>query len=84
MANRWGNETATDFIFWGYKITTDGDCNHEIKRLLLLGRKYITNLGSMLKSRDYTLLTKVRLVKAKIFPVVMYECESWNIKKAEH
>ena len=85
MANKWGNNGNSDrLIFLGPKITTDGDCNHEIKRLLLLGRKYITNLGSMLKSRDYTLLTKVRLVKAMVFPVVMYRYESWTIKKAEH
>ena len=76
-------ETVSDFIFWGSKITTDGDCNHEIKRCLLLGRKVMTNLDSMLKSRDITLPTKVRLVKAMIFPVVMYGCESWTVKKAE-
>ena len=73
-----------DFIFWGSKITADGDCSHEIKRLLLLGRKAMTNLDSILKSRDITLLTKVRLVKAMVFPVVMYGCEKWTIKKAEH
>ena len=73
-----------DFIFLGSKITADGDCSHEIKRRLLLGRKDMTNLDSMLKSRDITLLTEVRLVKAMAFPVVMYECESWTIKKAEH
>ena len=72
-----------DFIFWGSKITADGDCSHEIKRCLLLGRKVMTNLDSILKSRDITLPTKVRLVKAVVFPVVMYGCESWTIKKAE-
>ena len=72
-----------DFIFCGSKITADGDCSHEIKRHLLLGRKVMTNLDSILKSRDITLSTKVHLVKAMIFPVVMYECESWTIKKAE-
>ena len=77
-------ETASDFIFWGSKITADGDCSHEIKRRLLLGRKIMTNLDSTFKSRDVTLPTKVRLVKAMIFPVVMYGCESWTIKKAEH
>ena len=77
-------ETMSDFIFWGSKITADGDCSHEIKRRLLLGRKAMTNLDSMLKSRDITLPTKVRLVKAIIFPVVMYGCESWTIKKTEH
>ena len=77
-------ETVTDFIFLGSKITADGDCNHEIKRHLLLGRKVMTNLDSILKSRDITLSTKVRLVKALVFSVVMYECESWAIKKAEH
>ena len=76
-------ETVSDFIFLGSKITTEGDCSHEIKRHLLLGRKVITNLDSMLKSRDITLSTKVRLVKAIVFPVVMYGCESWAIKKAE-
>ena len=76
-------ETATDFIFWGSKITTDGDCSLEIKRRLLLGRKAMTNLQSILKSRDITLPTKVHLVKAMVFPVVMYGCESWTIKKAE-
>ena len=74
----------TDFIFLGSKITADGDCSHEIKRLLLLGRKVMINLHSILKSRDITLPTKVHLVKAMIFPVVMYGCESWTIKKAEH
>ena len=77
-------ETVTDFIFLGSKITADGDCSHEIKRSLLLGRKVTLSLDSILKSRDITLPTKVRLVKAIIFPVVMYECESWTIKKAEH
>ena len=76
-------ETASDFIFLGSKITADGDCSHEIKRLLLLGRKVMTNLDSILKSRDIALLTKVHLVIAMIFPVVMYGCESWTIKKAE-
>ena len=76
-------ETATDFIFLGSKITVDGDCSHEIKRHLLLGRKAMTNLDSILKSRDITLLTKVHLVKAMVFPVVMYGCESWTVKKAE-
>ena len=77
-------ETVRDFIFGGSKITADGDCSHEIKRPLLLGRKAMTNLDSILKSRDITLPTKVRLVKALVFPVVMYGCESWTIKKAEH
>ena len=77
-------ETVADFIFLGSKITADGDCLHEIKRRLLLGRKAMTNLDSILKSRDITLPTKVHLVKAMIFPVVMYGCESWAIKKAEH
>ena len=77
-------ETVTDFILGGSKITADGDCSHEIKRHLLLGRKVMTNLDSILKSRDITLLTKVRLVKAVAFPVVMYGCESWTIKKTEH
>ena len=77
-------ETATDFIFLGSKITADGDCSHEIKRCLLLGRKAMTNLDSMLKSRVMTLLTKVHLVKAMVFPVVMYGCESWIVKKAKH
>ena len=76
-------ETVTDFIFLGSKITTDGDCSHEIKRCLLLGRKIMTNLESILKSRDIILATKVCLVKAMVFPVVMYGCESWTIKKAE-
>ena len=77
-------ETVTDFIFLGSKITADGDSSHEIKRYLLLGRKAMTNLDSILKSRDITLPTKVHLVKALVFPVVMYRCESWTIKKAEH
>ena len=76
-------ETVTDFILGGSKITADGDCNHEIKRRLLLGRKAMTNLNGMLKSRDVTLLTKVHLVKAVVFPVVMCRCESWTVKKAE-
>ena len=76
-------ETETDFIFLGSKITADGDCSHEIKRRLLLGRKAMANLDSILKSRDITLLTKVHIVKAMVFPVVMYGCESWTIKKAE-
>ena len=77
-------ETVTDFTFGGSKITADGDCSHEIKRQLFLGRKAMTKLDSILKSRDITLPTKVRLVKAMVFPVVMYGCESWTIKKAEH
>ena len=76
-------ETGSDFIFSGSKITADGDCSHEIKRRLLLGRKVVTNLNSIFKSRDITLSTKVRLVKAMVFPVVMYGCESWTVKKAE-
>ena len=76
-------ETVSDFIFWGSKITADGDCSHEIKRCLLLGRKVLTNLDSILKSRDITLPTKVHLVKAMVFPVVMYGCEIWMVKKAE-
>ena len=76
-------ETVREFMFWGSKITADGDCRHEIKRRLLLGRKAMTNLDSILKSRDITLPTKVHLVKAMVFPVVMYGCESWTIKKAE-
>ena len=84
MADKWGNkETVSDFIFLGSKITAGGDCSHEIKRRLLLGRKVMTNLDSIFKSRDITLLTKVHLVKAMVFPVVMYECESWTVKKAE-
>ena len=77
-------ETAADLIFGGFKITADGECSHEIKRRLLLGRKAMTKLDSILKSRDIILSTKVRLVKAMVFPVVMYGCESWTIKKAEH
>ena len=76
-------ETVTDFLFMDYKITADGDCSHEIKRHLLLGRKAMTNLDSMLKNRDITLPTKVLVVKAMIFPIIMYGCESWTIKKAE-
>ena len=76
-------ETVSDFIFGGSKITADGDCSHEMKRRLLLGRKVMSNLDSMLKSRDVTLSTKVRLVKAMVFPGVMYGCESWTVKKAE-
>ena len=76
-------ETVVDFILLGFKITTDGDCSHEIKRCLLFGRKVMTNLDSILKSRDVTLSTKICLVKAMVFPVVMYGCESWTIKKAE-
>ena len=84
MAHRCGNSVnSSDFIFWGSKIIADGDCSHEIKRCLLLGRKVMTNLDSIFKSRDVTLSTKVRLVKALVFPVVMYGCESWSIKKAE-
>ena len=81
MGKRW---KVTDFIFLGYKITADGDCSHEVERCLLLGRKAMTNLDSILKSRDITLLTKVHLVKAMVFSVVVYGCESWTIKKAEH
>ena len=77
-------ETVSDFILGGSKITADGDCSHEIKRRLLLGRKAMTNLDSIVKSRDITLSTKVHLVKAVVFPVVMYVCESWTLKKAEH
>ena len=73
-------KTVSDFIFWGFKITADGDCSHEIKRHLLLGRKFMTNLDSMFKSRDITLPTKVRLIKAMVFPMVMYGCESWTVK----
>ena len=76
-------ETVSDLIFWGSKITADGDCSHEIKRRLLLGRKVMGNLDSIFKSRDITLLTKVHLVKAMVFPVVMYGCESWTVKKAD-
>ena len=85
MANGWGKmETVTDFIFLGSKITADGNCSHEIKRCLVLGRKAVTSLHSVLKSRDITLSTKVLLVKAMVFPVVMYRCERWTIEKAEH
>ena len=85
MGNRWGNlGNSVRFYFLGFKITADGDCNQEIKRHLLLGRKVMTNLDSILKSRDITLATKVHLVKAMVFPVVMYGCESWTVKKAEH
>ena len=87
MANKWGNSGNSGRPFWGgggSKITADGDCSHEIKRCLLLGRKVMTNLNSILKSRDITLPTKVRLVKAMVFPVVIYGCESWTRKKAEH
>ena len=85
MANRWGKvETVTDFIFLGFKITADIDCSHEIKRRLLLGRKAMTNLDRLLKSRDIMLQTKIHLVKAMVFPVVIYECEIWTTKKAEH
>ena len=84
MGNRWRkSETASDFIFWGSKITADGDCSHETKRRSLLERKVMTNLDSIFKSRDITLPTKVHLVKAMVFPVVMYGCESWTVKKAE-
>ena len=84
MANRWEKmEIGTDFIFLSSKITTDGDCSHEIKRHLFFGRKAMVNLDSILKSRDITLLTRIHLVKAVVFPVVMYGCESWTIKKAE-
>ena len=85
MANRRRKSGSSDrFYFWGSKITADCDCSHEIKRHLLLGRKAMTNLDSVLKSRDITLPTKVRIVKAMVFPVVMYGCESWTVKKAEH
>ena len=85
MANRWGNDVNSDRLYFGgSKTTTDGDCSHEIKRRLLLGRKVMTNLDSIFKSRDITLPTKVHLVKATVFPVVMYRCEIWTIKKAEH
>src|SRR5574341_1992289 len=84
MGNRWGNSgNSVRLYFWGSKITADDNCSHEIKRRLLLGRKVMTNLDSLLKSRDITLPTKVRLVKAMVFPVVMYGCESWTVKKAE-
>ena len=85
MTNRWGNNGNSERLYiLGFKITTDDDCNHEIKRHLLLGRKAMTNINSILKSRDITLPTKVHLVKAMAFPVVMYGCESWTLKKAEH
>ena len=84
MANRETMETMRDFILGGSIITTDGNCSHEIKRHLLLGRKAMTNLNSILKSRDITLVTKVHLVKGMVFPVVIYGCESWTLKKAEH
>ena len=86
MANRWENNGNSERLHFGVgsKITLDGDCSHEIKRHLLLGRKAMTNLDSILKSRDITLPTKVQLVKAMVFPVVMYGCESWTLKKAEH
>ena len=77
-------EVETDFLFFGFKITGDGDCSHEIRKCLLLGRKTMTNLDSVLKSRDITLLTTIHIVKAVVFPVVTYSCESWTIKKAEH
>ena len=84
MGNRWGTvETVSDFIFLGSKITADGDCSHEIKRRLLFGRKFMTHLDNILKSTDITLPTEVHLVKAMVFPVVMYGCESWTVKKAE-
>ena len=84
MGNRWETvETVSDFIFGGSKITADGDCSHEIERCLLLGRKVMTNLDSIFKSRDITVSTKVCLVKAMVFPVAMYGCESWTVKKAE-
>ena len=85
MGNRWGNSgNSVRLYFWGLQNTEDGDCSHEIKRQLLLGRKAMTNLDSLLKSRDITLPTKICLVKAMAFPVVMYRCKSWTIKKAEH
>ena len=84
MGNRWGNSGSSEFIFLGSKITADGDCSHGIKRCFLLGSKVMTNLDSIFKSRDITLPTNVCLVKAMVFPVVMYGCESWTIKKAEH
>ena len=83
MGNRWGNRNSVRLNFFGSKITADGDCSHEIKRCLLFGRKVITNLDSILKSRDITLPAKVHLVKAMVFPVVMYGCEGWTVKKAE-
>ena len=85
MANRWrDNGNRTDFIYLGSKITADGDCNHEIKKCIFLGKKVMTNLESMLQRREITLPTKVHLVKAMVFPVVMYGCDSWTLKKAEH
>ena len=85
MANKWGNsENVANFIFLGSKITADGDCSHKIKRHLLLGRKVITNIDSIFKRRDITFSTNVHLVKAMVFPVVVYGCESWTVKKAEH
>ena len=85
MANRWGNNGNSDIVYFlGFQITAEGDCSHEIKRQLVLGRKAMTNLDSILKGRDITLPTKVRLVKAMVFLVVMYGCESWTIKKTEH
>ena len=84
MANRWGNKGNRDFLFLGSKITADGDCSDDIKRCLFLGRKVMTNLDSIFKSRDIPLPTKVHLAKAMAFPVVMYGCESWTVKKAEH
>ena len=86
MANRWGNNGNSErlYLFGGFKITADGDCSHKIKRQLLLGRKLMTNLDSIFKSRDITFPTKVYLVKAMVFPIVMYGCEGWTIKKAEH
>ena len=84
MGNRETVETVTDFILGGSRITADGDCSHEINRYLLLGKKAMTNLDNVLKSRDITLPTKIHLVKARVFPVVMYGCESWTVKKAEH
>ena len=83
MTNGWGNSGNSDFIFLGSKVIEDGDCSHEIKRHLLLGRKAVTNLDSILKTRDITLPTKVHLVKAMVFPVVVHGCESWTMKKAE-
>ena len=85
MVNRWGNNGNSEkLFFWGSNITADGDCTHEIKRHLLVGRKVMTNLDSILKSRDITFPAKIHLVKAIIFPVVMYGCESWTVKKAKH
>ena len=85
MGNRWENSgNSVRLYFWGSKITADGDCSHEIKRRLLLGKKVVTNLDSVFKSKDITLLTKFHLVKAMVFPVAMYGCESWTVKKAEH